>query len=93
MAQNKITVFKIKNRSGYAAICNEHLTEGKSREEALARMVKALNRTAKKKVKNHESLLFVSSTSILKIDVFITLIFSSVSHYCPAWLLAKAAGF
>ena len=49
MAQNKITVFKIKNRSGYAAICKEHLTEGKSREEALARMLKALNRTSKPK--------------------------------------------
>ena len=48
MAQPKITVFKIKNRSGYAAICNEHLTEGKSKEEALDRMIKALSRTAKK---------------------------------------------
>jgi len=49
MAQNKITVFKIKNRSGYAAICKEHLTEGKTKEEALDRMIKALNRTAKLK--------------------------------------------
>ena len=46
MAQDKITVFKIKNRSGYAAICNEHLTEGKSEEEAIDRMTKALKRTA-----------------------------------------------
>jgi len=51
MAQKKITVFKIKNRSGYAAICSEHLTEGKSREEALARLNKALKRTANKKVR------------------------------------------
>ena len=49
MAQKKITVFKIKNRSGYAAICSEHLTEGKSKPEALARMVKALKRTSKPK--------------------------------------------
>jgi len=49
MAQNKISVFKIKNRSGYAAICKEHLTEGKSKAEALARMDKALKRTTKKK--------------------------------------------
>ena len=49
MAQKKITVFKIKNRSGYAALCSEHLTEGRSKEQALARMVKALNRTSKKK--------------------------------------------
>jgi len=49
MEKKKITVFKIKNRSGYAAICREHLTEGKSKQEAIARMLKALKRTAKKK--------------------------------------------
>ena len=49
MAQPKISVFKIKNRSGFAAICKEHLTEGRSKEQALARMEKALKRTAKKK--------------------------------------------
>jgi hypothetical protein len=49
MTQNKITVFKIKNRSGYAAVCDEHLTEGKSKEEALDRMLKALKRTSNKK--------------------------------------------
>ena len=48
MAQKKITVFKIKNRNGYAAICQEHLTEGRSKEQALARMEKALKRTSKK---------------------------------------------
>ena len=47
MAKNKITVFKIKNRSGYAAICKEHLTEGKSKVEAINRMVKALKRIKK----------------------------------------------
>ena len=51
MATKKITVFKIKNRSGYAAICSEHLTEGRSREEALARMQKALKRTLKPKAR------------------------------------------
>jgi len=49
MSKPKIKVFKIKNRSGYAAICSEHLTEGRSKEQALARMVKALKRTSKKK--------------------------------------------
>ena len=49
MPEAKIIVFKIKNRSGYAAICDEHLTEGKTREEALDRMLKALKRTAKSK--------------------------------------------
>ena len=48
---NKISIFKIKNRSGYAAICRDHLTEGKSKAEALARMAKALKRTLKKKAK------------------------------------------
>ena len=49
MAKPRITIFKIKNRSGFAAISNGHLTEGKSKEEALARMTKALKRTSKKK--------------------------------------------
>jgi hypothetical protein len=49
MAQKKITIFKIKNRSGYAALCKEHLTEGRSKEQAMARMLKALKRTARKK--------------------------------------------
>lgn len=49
MAKAKMTVFKIKNRRGYAAICAEHLTEGRSKEEALSRMDKALKRTFKRK--------------------------------------------
>lgn len=50
MNQSKpdITVFKIKNRSGFAAICDEHLTEGTTAEQAIDRMLKALNRTNKK---------------------------------------------
>jgi hypothetical protein len=51
MAQNKITVFKIKNRSGFAAVCSGHLTEGRSKEQALDRMKKALKRTLKKKMR------------------------------------------
>ena len=43
----KVSIFKIKNRAGYAAICCEHLTEGKTRQEACARMVKALRRTSR----------------------------------------------
>lgn len=49
MAQPKISVFKIKNRGGYAAICKGHLTEGRSESQAKARMMKALKRTAKSK--------------------------------------------
>ncbi|MEI8176875.1 MAG: hypothetical protein WCG78_08425 [Candidatus Omnitrophota bacterium] len=43
------TVFKIKNRSGYAAICGGHLTEGRSAAVALSRMEKALKRKKKSK--------------------------------------------
>jgi len=43
----KMKLFKIKNRTGYAAFCCDHLTEGKSREEAKARMDKALRRKKK----------------------------------------------
>jgi hypothetical protein len=43
----KMKLFKIKNRTGYAALCCDHLTEGKSREEAKARMEKALRRKKK----------------------------------------------
>ena len=46
-----VSIFKIKNRNGYAAICNNHLTEGGTRQEAYARMVKAVSRTTKKAVK------------------------------------------
>jgi hypothetical protein len=41
--------FKIKNRQGFAAICDDCLTEGASQEEAYDRMVKAVARTGKKK--------------------------------------------
>ncbi|MBN2453194.1 MAG: hypothetical protein JXB40_02895 [Candidatus Omnitrophica bacterium] len=42
-----MNIFKIKNRTGYAAICCGHLTEGKTRDEAKARMAKALKRKKK----------------------------------------------
>lgn len=44
-----VNVFKIENRSGYAAICENHLTEGETEQQALERMVKALTRTDKNK--------------------------------------------
>jgi hypothetical protein len=43
----KISIFKIKNRTGYAALCCEHLTEGRTREQAKARMDQALRRKKK----------------------------------------------
>jgi hypothetical protein len=42
-------VFKIKNRKGYAAICANHLTEGRSVAQACDRMLKALQRKNKRK--------------------------------------------
>jgi hypothetical protein len=43
----KINVFKIKNRKGYAAICDQHLTEGVTPTQARDRMEKALRRKKK----------------------------------------------
>ena len=44
-----VKIFKIKNRKGYAAICIDCLTEGKTVEEAYDRMNKAVRRVIKKK--------------------------------------------
>jgi len=44
----KVEIFKIRNRIGFAAVCFEHLTEGKTPQEAYARMVKALRRSNRK---------------------------------------------
>lgn len=46
----KVAIFKIKNRKGFAAVCYEHLTEGKSPQEAYSRMLKALRRTNRKEI-------------------------------------------
>jgi hypothetical protein len=43
----KVEIFKIRNRAGYAALCCDHLTEGRNQQEAYERMVKALRRTAR----------------------------------------------
>jgi hypothetical protein len=42
-----VQIFKIRNRSGFAAVCSDHLTEGATQEEAYQRMVKALRRTTR----------------------------------------------
>ena len=44
-----VKMFKMRNRKGYAAICYDCVTEGRSRVEAYDRMVKAINRVTKKK--------------------------------------------
>jgi len=43
-----VSVFKIRNRRGYAAICCNNITEGKTQQEAVARMEKALARKPKR---------------------------------------------
>ncbi len=48
IGNKKVTVFKIKNRRGFAAVCERHLTEGKDRGEAVERLKKALKRTKKR---------------------------------------------
>ena len=40
----KVKIFKIDNRRGYACICFNNLTEGKTPLEAYARMIKAQKR-------------------------------------------------
>ncbi len=47
VVKSKMHIFKIKNRKGYAAICCDHLTEGKTAAQAAARMEKALRRRKK----------------------------------------------
>lgn len=44
-----VKVFKIKNRRGYAALCQDHLTEGSTPAQAADRMAKALKRTCRKR--------------------------------------------
>ncbi len=48
IGDREVTIFKVRNRRGYAAICNECLTEGDTQQEAYDRMVKAINRMERK---------------------------------------------
>jgi len=44
LSRSKVKIFKIKNRKGYAAIYANNITEGRTAEQAFARMVKAAHR-------------------------------------------------
>ena len=44
-----VKIFKIRNRSGYAALYQNNLTEGTTPKMALARMAKAACRKAKRR--------------------------------------------
>ncbi len=48
MKKAKVKIFKMKNRRGFAALCCNHLTEGKTRQQAKDRMDKALKRKKKR---------------------------------------------
>ncbi|MDP3919820.1 MAG: hypothetical protein Q8R76_03325 [Candidatus Omnitrophota bacterium] len=44
LAAGKVSIFKIKNRKGYAAVCDKNLTEGRTPVQAFFRMIKAVKR-------------------------------------------------
>ncbi len=44
LPRSKAKIFKIRNRKGYAAVCENNLTEGITEQEALRRMNVALKR-------------------------------------------------
>lgn len=44
MPMSQVKTFKIKNRRGYAATCKDNLTEGRTVNQALGRMEKAIKR-------------------------------------------------
>lgn len=51
IGNRSVKFIKMKNRKGFAALCCDHLTEGKTKIQAYDRMVKAINRTIRKKKK------------------------------------------
>ena len=48
IGKKDVEIFKMKNRKGYAAICEGNLTEGKTMSQAAERMEKALKRKSNK---------------------------------------------
>ena len=45
LSAQKVKMFKIRNRKGYAAVCKDNLTEGRTPYQAYLRLAKALKRT------------------------------------------------
>lgn len=45
ISRSLVKIIKLRNRKGYAALCCNNLTEGKTPAEAIERMNKALRRT------------------------------------------------
>jgi len=48
IAGKAVKVFKIRNRKGFAALCCGNLTEGRTSQQACARLEKALRRRPKR---------------------------------------------
>ena len=44
ISSSQVVIFKIHNRRGYAAICMNNLTEGKTAQEAFERLTNPLKR-------------------------------------------------
>ena len=44
ISRGKIKVFKIENRRGFAALCLNNLTEGRTMDQAVRRMTRPLKR-------------------------------------------------
>ena len=44
LPSGKVTIFKITNRRGFAALCMRNLTEGRTPDQAFQRMSKAVRR-------------------------------------------------
>ena len=48
LKRSRVKIFKIRNRSGFAALFQNNLTEGNTANQAFARMVKAVKRKTKR---------------------------------------------
>lgn len=47
LSRNKVKIFKIRNRKGFAALYANNLTEGRTADQAFSRMAKAVRRRGK----------------------------------------------
>lgn len=47
--KGKMKIFKLRNRSGYVAIYQRNITEGRTSAQAYARMLKAVRRQPKRR--------------------------------------------
>ncbi|MFH1347354.1 MAG: hypothetical protein ABIH22_01560 [Candidatus Margulisiibacteriota bacterium] len=49
LKRSKVKIFKLRNRSGFAALYQNNITEGATANQAFMRMEKAVRRRAKKR--------------------------------------------